>query len=53
MIVRALNVTVTKASMPNTVNQAMRSGAENIAVDDVVFCCWERLVICEMKENGY
>lgn len=51
MIVRAFNVTIATASMPNTVIQAMHSNGESKDADEVVFSCCEWFSICKNKEN--
>ena len=51
MIVRAFNITIATASMPNTVIQVMHSNGESNDSDEVVFSCWEWLSICEKKKT--
>jgi len=45
MIVRAFNVTIKKASMPNSVSQAIHSDVENFTKDEAGCCSCEK----EMK----
>ena len=47
MIVRALNVTIATASMPNSVSQAIHSDVENITKDEAG--CFS----CEKEENDH